>query len=109
LLESPSLHEAFSRQGVQWKLIPKRAPWYGGFGEHLVGLTKTTLKKTLGRLSITLEELQTLIVEVEAILSDINDEEPLTLSHAVTRRVTSLPFDTPICIDDLTEPDYGSE
>jgi hypothetical protein len=80
---------------------------------------KTALKKTLGRASVTLEELQTLIVEVEAILndrpitfmsSDINDEEPLTPSHLLYgRRITSLPFDTPVSDDDLTDPDYGSE
>jgi hypothetical protein len=119
LFESPSLKEAFSRQGVEWKFIPKRAPWYGGFWERLIGLTKTALKKTLGRASVTLEELQTLIVEVETILndrpitfvsSDINDEEPLTLSHLLYgRRITSLPFDTPVSDDDLTDPHYGSE
>ena len=85
LFESSSLKEAFSRQGVEWRFIPKRAPCYGGFWERLIGLTKSTLKKTLGRASVTPEELQTLIVEVEAILNDrpitfvsseINDEEP---------------------------------
>ena len=45
LFESPSLHETFSRQEVQWKFIPKRAPRYGFFWERL--------KKTFGRASIT--------------------------------------------------------
>ena len=82
-------------------------------------MTKTTLKKTLGRVSVTLEELQTLIVEVEAILNDrpitfvsseINDEEPLTPSHLLYgKRITSLPFDISVSDDDLTDPDYGNE
>ena len=119
LFESSSLKEAFSRQGVEWRFIPKRAPWYGGFWERLIGLTKTALKKTLGRASVTLEELQTLIVEVEAILNDrpitfvsseINDEEPLTPSHLLYgRRITSLPFDLPVSDDELTDPNYGNE
>ena len=68
---------------------------------------------------MTLEELQTLIVEVEAILndrpvtfvpSDINDAEPLTPSHLLYgRRITSLPFDTPISPEELADPDYGTE
>ena len=57
LFESLSLKETFSRQGVEWKFIPKRAPWYGGFWERLIGLTKTVIRKTLGRTLVTLEEL----------------------------------------------------
>lgn len=49
LFQSPSLKEQFSRQGVEWKFIPKRAPWYGGFCERLIGLTKSAIKKTLGK------------------------------------------------------------
>ena len=82
-------------------------------------MTKTTLKKTLGRASVTLDELQTLIVEVEAIQNDrpitfvsseINDEELLTTSHVLYgRRITSLPFDISVLDDDLTDHDYGNE
>lgn len=70
LFQSASLKEQFSRQGVEWKFIPKRAPWYGGFRERPVGLTKRAIKKTLGKASITLTELQMLAVEVEAVLND---------------------------------------
>ena len=27
--------------GIDWQFIPKRAPWYGGWWERLIGLTKT--------------------------------------------------------------------
>ena len=40
LLSSRNLIESLNRQGVIWKLIPKRAPWYGGWWERLIGLTK---------------------------------------------------------------------
>ena len=65
-------------------------PWYGGFWERLIGLTKTVLKKVLGRSFITFEALQTLAVEIEAVLNDrpltylsadMNDPDPLTPSH----------------------------
>ena len=85
LFNSPLLTETLTRKGVVWKFIPKRAPWYGGFWERLIGLTKATLKKELGRTYATLSSLQTIIVEVEAMLndrpltyisSDISDPEP---------------------------------
>ena len=43
LFQSPSLKESFSRQGVNWEFIPKRAPWYGGFWERFIGLTKRVI------------------------------------------------------------------
>jgi transposase InsO family protein len=117
LFQSTSLKEAFHRRGVEWHFIPKRAPWYGGFWERLIGLTKTVLKKVLGRAHVTLSSLQTVIVEIEAVLnvrpltyvsSDIEDEEPLTPSHLLYGRcITSLPH--PIVEDDeINDPNFGN-
>ena len=74
LLSSKNLMESLNRQGVEWKFIPKRAPWYGGWWERLIGLTKIALKKTLGRTHVSLIVLETLVVEIEAVLND----RPLT-------------------------------
>ena len=100
LFQSPSLKASLTRQGVEWQFIPKRAPWYGGFWEQFIGLNKKVIKKTLGRALITLTELQTVAVEVEATLnegpithvsSNVSDEEPLTPSHLLYgRRITHL-------------------
>ena len=116
LFKSPSLREQFSRQGVEWKFIPKRAPWYRHFWERLFGLTEKVISKTLGKASITLTELQTLTIDVEAVLndrpiscvsSDCADKEPLTPCRLLKgRRITSLPY--PIADDDPSDPDYGS-
>ncbi|XP_053406534.1 uncharacterized protein LOC123530253 [Mercenaria mercenaria] len=102
LFLSTSLQEALSMKGTEWKFIPKRAPWYGGFWERLIGLTKTTLKKILGRAFVTMETLRTIVTEIEAILNDrpitytssnIEDMEPLTPAHLLYgRRMTSLPY-----------------
>ena len=92
LFNSPLLSDTLNRRGINWKFIPKRAPWFGGFWERLIGLTKLTLKKMLGRTFTTLPILQTLIFEVEAVLndrpltylsSDIKDPQPLTPSDLI--------------------------
>ena len=57
LLNSTKLNETLSLRGVRWQFIPKRAPWYGGFWEQLMGMTKSTIKKVLGRSFITLSTL----------------------------------------------------
>lgn len=115
LISSTQMNESLCTLGVQWRFIPKRAPWYGGFWEHLIGLTKMALRKVLGKAFVTLPMLQTLIVEIEAVLndrpltyvsSDISDPEPLTPSHLICgRRITSLPH---TMADELVDPTYGA-
>ena len=119
LINSDRMGESLCALGIQWQFIPKRAPWYGGFWERLIGLTKTTLRKVLGKALVTLPVLQTVIVEVKAVLNDrpltyvsadLRDPEPLTPSHLLCgRRVTSLPhtiMDDEIS-DEISDPTYG--
>ena len=118
LFRSPSLGNALSKKGVTWQFIPKSAPWYGGFWEHLIGLTKSSLKKVLGRTFATLSTIQTIIVEIEGILndrpltyisSDVKDPEPLTPAHLLYgRRIVSLPYHS-VEEDELDDPDFGDE
>ena len=115
LMQFPEVKEELSKKGVSWRFIPKRAPWYGGFWERLIRLTKTAIKKVLGRRHVSLPTLETITVEIEAMLndrplmfvsSDLGDPEPLTPSHLVHgRRITCLPHqDTDI--DELVDPTY---
>ena len=67
---SDELSEALAHRGTQWQFILKCAPWFGGFWERLIGLTKSSLRKTLGRTHTTVESLQTIVVEVEALLNN---------------------------------------
>ena len=89
-LTATRIRGALERQNVKWHFIPKRAPWYGGFWGCMIGLTKQAVKKTLGRAFITLKQLETIIVEIEAMLNDrpltyvspdLSDPAPLTPSH----------------------------
>ena len=70
LFESDVIKEALGRQGVDWQFIPKRAPWYGGFWERSIGLTKQAIRKTLGRTFISFDQLQTVVIEIESMLND---------------------------------------
>ena len=45
LMQSSEVNKELGKQGVTWKFIPKRALWWGGFWERIVGLTKAALKK----------------------------------------------------------------
>jgi len=81
----------------------------------MIGLTKSALKKTLGA---TLESLQTIVIEVEALLndrplnyvsSDVSDLEPITPSHPLQgRRITTLPY-SKVEDDEITDPDFGDD
>ena len=114
LFDSLSLKQALEYHGVTWQFIPKRAPWYGGFWERLIGLTKQALKKTLGRTFVTLPVLEAIVVEIEAGLNDrsltyisaeVDDIELLTPAHLVYgRRITSLPHPHN---DDPDDPNYN--
>lgn len=63
-----------SGDAIEWKLIPPTAPWYGGWWERLVGVTKDVLKKMLGHACVTYEEFNTLLCECEGFINS----RPLT-------------------------------
>ena len=117
LISSPTLQDTLKNRGTTWRFIPKRAPWYGGFWERLIGLTKMTLKKVLGRTFISLTGLQTMTTEIEAVLndrpityisSDISDPEPLTPAHLLYGlRIVTLPYPSTDG-SEIDDPDYGS-
>ncbi|XP_053380742.1 uncharacterized protein LOC128548959 [Mercenaria mercenaria] len=106
--------EILGTYGITWKFIPHNAPWYGGWWERLIGVTKTSIKKVLGKSLVSLEVLQTIVTEVECIVNDRplthistdpTDEEPLTPSHLLYgRRITSpvYPDDQEATADDIS-------
>ena len=112
LTKDPEVQDQLERKNIHWKFIVEKAPWQGGMYERMIKSAKRCLKKAIGRASLTLEELMTLVAEVEAVLnsrplsylSSDDQEEPLTPSHLVTgNRILSLPDPS---IRDGEDPSY---
>jgi truncated hemoglobin YjbI len=81
-----------------WRFNLERAPWWGGVFERMVRRVKRCLRKTLGNARLTLDERNTVLVEVEGTLNarPLTDEyeefdgEILTPSHLIYGRAINI-------------------
>ncbi|XP_074629581.1 uncharacterized protein LOC141887214 [Acropora palmata] len=110
LFNSPAVRRHLANKGVKWTFNLERAPWWGGYFERLVQSLKRCLKKILKSAKVTSEELQTVLVEIEATLnsrpltfvSSREIEEPLTPYHLLCgRRLLAMPDQEEIEISQL--------
>lgn len=54
---------------INWILIPPGSPWWGGWYERMVRMVKELLRRVLGNASLSFIELETFLVECEAIIN----------------------------------------
>ena len=85
---------------IKWSFNLAKASWMGGFFERLVRSVKSSLKKVIGQAKLAQDELNTVIVEIEATLNSRPltyiypkvGEEALTLSFNAWKKVVNATF-----------------
>ena len=70
VMKSEQLQNQLAHQGIKWQFNLSRAPWWGGQFERLVGLVKRALYKGIGRASLSWNELEELLLDVEVTLNN---------------------------------------
>ncbi|XP_066592054.1 uncharacterized protein [Prorops nasuta] len=93
--------EFASERRIQWHFIPPLSPHFGGLWEASVKMFKHHFKRVVGNTVFTLEQFNTFVNEIEAVLnsrpmtslsSDPNDIIALTPAHyLIGRTFTTLP------------------
>ena len=94
LFNQPKVKAELQTKRVTWRFNLERAPWWGGFFERMVRSVKRCLRKVLGNAKLTVDELTTVLVEIEGTLNarPLTDEyeecegEVLTPSHLIYGR-----------------------
>ena len=94
LKNSEEANNFLEAKGIKWQFNVARAPWWGGFFEHLIGLIKSCLMKILGRAKTSFTEFKESLLDVEATLNNrpltyLEEEfgpEALTPNHLIHGR-----------------------
>ncbi len=90
VIHDPETQSYVASQGISWKFIVQFAPWTGGFYERMVGIVKSSLRKSMGKLCLNTCQLSTLLMEVQAVVNsrpltyssdDVNSDIALTPAH----------------------------
>ena len=100
IIRAKRVQTYFANKRISWRFSVERAPWWGRMWERLVRSVKHCFKKVIGLASLKLDELQTLLVEVECIINSrpityVYDDTdgvtyPLTPSHLLYGRTVTL-------------------
>ena len=97
-----SISEFCSARKIEWKFIPEHSPHFGGIWEAAVKSFKNHLRRVMGEVKLTFEEMTTVLVQIEACLnsrplvpissSDEDSIEALTPGHfLIGQPLTALP------------------
>lgn len=59
IINHPMVKDFYASHNIQWRFIVEKAAWWGGFYERLIRSVKLALRKTLGKTTLSREELET--------------------------------------------------
>ena len=100
ILHSDELQNYSSSDMLKWWFIVELAPWMGGFYERLVGLTKRSTRKAIGKKMLTYNQLITITIIKEA--KSVVNARPLVYVMTSTPLSSSLqdilPVWTPLLV-----------
>ena len=71
VVSDPIVKKHFVDLRVQWRFNLERAAWWGGMFEQLIKCAERCLKKTIGKASLTYEELSTVTTEIELYSTEL--------------------------------------
>lgn len=94
-LQSETMRSFIANHHIKWKFIPGNAPWWGGYYEQLICGFKSFLRKMIGRRLLHIDEMHTLVCEVESVINnwpptyvyeEPDEPTPLTPSDLTSRK-----------------------
>lgn len=102
--------DQLGHSGTEWHFIPPVSPNFGGLWEAGVKSIKFHLKRSIGEIKLTYEELTTTLIQIEACLNsrplcpmteDINSVEVLTPGHFLIGAPLLAPPDKNVLNDNI--------
>ena len=69
VFNNPDVSNYYVNKGIKWRYIIGQGAWWGGFHERLVRPVKTILRKVFGQTSLVVDELETVLTEIESVIN----------------------------------------
>ena len=64
------MQQFLATKQIEWSNILAKAPWFGAIYERLIKTVKRCLKKTLKNSKVTVNELNTLLADIECMINN---------------------------------------
>ena len=74
VMTSERFHEYLTSQEIKWQFTLSRARWWGGQYERIIGVSKQSMYKAIGKTTLTFNELEEVLLDLEQTLNN----RPLT-------------------------------
>ena len=70
LMREEKVHAFLAKHHIKWQFNLSKAPWWGGQLGRIVGLIKQSLYKVMGKSTLSWEDLESLLLDVEITLNN---------------------------------------